>query len=140
MRIPKRYATVPFVLAPISGLIRANDSLPKIVKSLASTGTDAEKAAKILGVSVEIFHEVLEKFEELRVAWEQGQAIADTMVILALYEKATSGDIRAQTFWLSNRMPDVWTLYGKNTAGAVRKNGGRPEKQADPLEGLKLIG
>ena len=140
MRSPDRYDHVPFQLDRIHGLVSPGDSLPKVLRSLGSAGLDERIAAPLLAVTVEVFREVLDEFEELQAAWEQGQAEADTMVTYALYQKATKGDLQAQKFWLTNRLPEVWTLYGKNTSGAARENGGRPKNDADPLTALKLIG
>ena len=140
MEFSDRYADVPFLIDRLPGLVQPGDGLPAVLKSLGSAGIDVQIAAALVGVTPDVFEEVLEHFEELRIAWDQGQAQADSMVTFALYQKATSGDVQAQKFWLSNRLPEVWTLYGKNTSGKAQPNGGRPKKQEDPFKGLQLIG
>lgn len=76
---------------------------------LLKRGADMALAAKACGVSADGVRRHLNKHPELKQAFDDARAVADEIVVNALYRKALSGDVAACIFWLKNRRRGEWS-------------------------------
>lgn len=67
-----------------------------------------EEAAAYLGISKRTILNWRKKSDIVDSAIAKGKHIVDTQVENCLLEKALEGDVKAMTYWLQNRKPDMW--------------------------------
>ena len=65
-------------------------------------------AAEAVGVSCEIVEAYRKAHPEFGKAEEEAELYAQEQVENALYQAASSGNVPAMVFYLSNRKPDKW--------------------------------
>ena len=84
---------------------------PEVLKKtekLAAQGLDKKQIAKVLGICYQTLNEKTKEFSEFSDAIETGKAKGVATVSNALFEKAKSGDVVAQKYFLNNRNSDNW--------------------------------
>ena len=74
----------------------------QMVETMAVAGITHEQIARVVGVN----YKTLKKYYEKELDF--GLAKANTQIATGLYEKALSGDPKAQMFWLERRGGDEW--------------------------------
>ena len=106
-------------------MARTPKELPyKEIEKLASKGNSDKVIAEAIGESPDYFSSRKQKDPMLQVALSRGRAKGVSDVVDALYENATLGkDVRAQIFWLKNRVKDDWTDSTKQNVEMSGPNG-----------------
>lgn len=61
------------------------------------------------------------KYPELAAAMKRGKDVADREVENALFNRAVSGNVTAQIFWLKNRKPDEWRNFNERNTKEDRQ-------------------
>ena len=79
-----------------------------LVKGWARDGLIDEQIAHNIGISKATLYDWKNKHPDFLEAIKSSKEVADFEVESALYNKACSGDVTAQIFWLKNRKPDKW--------------------------------
>ena len=79
-----------------------------LVKGWARDGLTDDQIAHNIGIRRSTLYEWKNKHSDFADAIKSSKEVADFEVESALYNKACSGDVTAQIFWLKNRKPDKW--------------------------------
>lgn len=79
-----------------------------LLEGWARDGLTDEQISLNMGVSVKTLYEWKKSHLPICEALKKGKAVIDYEVENALCQKALSGDVTAQIFWLKNRRPQVW--------------------------------
>lgn len=61
------------------------------------------------------------KYPALESAMKRGKDVADREVENALFNRAVSGNVTAQIFWLKNRKPDEWRNFNERNTKEDRQ-------------------
>ena len=80
-----------------------------LIKEWCRIGLTNEQLADKIGVSRKTLYNWQNEYQELDQAIKHGKEIADYAVVNALYKNAIGGNVRAQIFWLTNRLPNQWS-------------------------------
>lgn len=72
------------------------------------------------------------KYPALESAMKRGKDVADREVENALFNRAVSGNVTAQIFWLKNRKPDEWRNFNERNTKEDR------QEQATRIERMML--
>ena len=75
---------------------------------LCRLGLTEEELAHAFDVDATTIRNWMRAHPEFLRSLKAGRVEADSAVASALYDKALSGDVTAQIFWLKNRRPDQW--------------------------------
>jgi hypothetical protein len=78
------------------------------VKGLCLLGATDAQIADCLNVSEKTLNRWKKRYPEFCQSLKDGKVKADTDVATSLYQKAITGDVTAQIFWLKNRQPKTW--------------------------------
>ena len=107
-------------------MARTPKDLPyKEIEKLASKGNSDKVIAEAIGESSDYFATRKGKDPMLQMALARGRAKGVTDVVDALYENATvAKDVRAQIFWLKNKVKDEWTDSTKQNVELSGVDGG----------------
>lgn len=113
------------------------DVHPTLVSYFAQDGLTNREIAKRLHIGHSTLYKWKAQYPELEKALRDSKEIADARVEAALFKKALSGDVTACIFYLSNRRPDRWKRYGKETEVQAAEGKENAMRQAikDALEG-----
>lgn len=79
-----------------------------LLSAWARDGLTDAQIANNMGITPKTLYEWKNKFSDISSALKKSKDIVDAEVENALYQKAMSGDVTAQIFWLKNRKPKVW--------------------------------
>ena len=75
---------------------------------LCRLGLTEEELAHAFDVDATTIRNWMRAHPDFLRSLKAGRVEADSAVASALYDKALSGDVTAQIFWLKNRRPDQW--------------------------------
>lgn len=79
-----------------------------LVQGWARDGLTDDQIAHNIGIRRSTLYEWKNKHTDFADSIKKSKEVADFEVESALYNKACSGDVTAQIFWLKNRKPDKW--------------------------------
>ena len=74
----------------------------------ARDGLTDEQIAQNAGINPGTLYDWKRKYPQISEALKKGKEVVDFLVENALLQKALSGDVTAQIYWLKNRRPDKW--------------------------------
>jgi phage-related minor tail protein len=94
------------------------------VQILAGYGLTEAQIAHVIGVSPATFRRRKEDEEQVLSALEKGQAVAQSVIAQALYNKAKAGDLGAIVWWEKTRA-------GRHETTTTRIEGAMPTTTAD---------
>lgn len=110
-------------------MIKYHPTYAARVRDLSFVGATDSEIAKIIGVSLVTMKLWAEQYPDFAAAWQDGKMQADFKVAGALFKRACGydytgwketkdgmfrefvhipADVKACTFWLTNRRPDQW--------------------------------
>ena len=84
----------------------------------ARDGLIDDQIAKNCDINVATLYDWKKRYPKIAEALKKNKEIVDYEVENALRDKALSGDVTAQIFWLKNRRPDKWR--DKQLDGKIR--------------------
>jgi len=93
-----------------------------LLEGWARSGLCDWKIAKKMGIKVGELRRLAAEHDVIGNAISKGKEVVDLEVEGALLKKALTGDVRACSYWLKNRMGGVWRDKGKE--GSAVDNGG----------------
>lgn len=79
-----------------------------LIQGWAREGLTNEQIAHNMGISRETLNQWRKKYPAISDTLKKGKEVVDFEVENALLNKALSGDVTAQIFWLKNRKPKQW--------------------------------
>ena len=80
----------------------------KLCEGMAAQGLSQVQICKVLGISYETLMKRKRQSKEFKSIIDRGRAKGVAKVANALFNNATSGNINAQKYFLSNRDPERW--------------------------------
>lgn len=134
----------PVVDIPYTDSLRGlySDDLLPMIEQYARSGLNNREIAKSMLIGERTFYEWREKYPQVAHALRKYRGVANILVENALYANAVgfvyqeqqatptgkvvtvkkfrTGDTRAQVFYLTNRMPDVWKNKVETTIGLTQ--------------------
>jgi len=79
-----------------------------LIEGWTRNGLSEYAISRKMGISVKRIKELKDEYKAIAKALERGREVVDLQVEDALLKKALTGDFRACTFWLKNRVGGVW--------------------------------
>ena len=79
-----------------------------LCEGMAAQGLSQVQICKVLGISYETLMKRKRQSKTFKAIIDRGRAKGVAKVANALFNNATSGNINAQKYFLSNRDPDRW--------------------------------
>ena len=95
-------------------------------------GVPIRDACDQVRISHQTYYDWLKRSEILRADVAQAEASCKIPLILALYDKARKGDLKAIKFWLQSRYPNDWN--GKDAEPTVPEEKGDTSVIGDRVE------
>ena len=80
-----------------------------LIEGWARDDLTHEEIAARMGVGRSTLYDWRMKYPQIAEALRRGRELTDYLVEKALLEKALAGDLRAQMYWLNNRMAHRWS-------------------------------
>lgn len=82
--------------------IEYDDLTRELVINLIKTGRSQEEISKVLGITPKTFR------KHFRDEWDSALVDVEIKITKSLEQQALDGNVSAQKFWLSKRVPKLW--------------------------------